>query len=422
MLSVQNLTIPIAYITALSYSKRARTHTTSRGFAQFLGYDAAEISLRVEVSAARAMVAGRDFNADLGKLLALEVTTDSIPTQVVLADHILYPSLNFRVTSITRTIAADHDGAPYMCEADMTLSGVSVVKAETGRRALTLDEDNILPTVTITCKGSSLEVGGEISVSRLELHPDRLDAEFIIGDDSKIVEDAPWLLDLVQNLATITVGDYGTFYVVSASLVEGVLTIGASIWPRQEQVIITFRNRSLSTVLKSLYPQARASVFGSVDYFLALGSPLDCIKQLQRSAGFLIDFRDGVHCVDVPQAIVPEEGANLYLDEDLATEQITGLIWKDTSSTFTAGTNPTVTVESDFTSSQGYAKQCLAYYQYMQNAITITTAIDQRIRHHSAIGISKDAQIIPCMVEDYLIDFVAGYMTIECHYIDRGLS
>lgn len=422
MLTFQNLDIPIAYITALSYSKRARTHTTSRGFAQFLGFDAAEISLRVEVSYARATAAGRDFNEDLGKLLSLEVAVDSIPTQVVLAGHILYPSLEFRVTSITRTIAADHNGAPFMCEADITLSGVSVVKAETGRRALTLDADDIMPTVIITCKGASLEVGAEIAVSRLELHPDRLDAEFLIGDDSKIVEDAPWLIDLVRNEATISVGDYGSFYIVSASLVDGVLAVGASIWQKQNQLIMTFRNRSLSGVLKTIYPQAKASVTGDVGYFLATGSALDCIRQLQSSAGFLIDYRNGIHFVDVPSVIVPEEGANLYIDEDLATEEITGLIWKDTKATYTAGTNPTVTVQSAFTASDGYASRCLSYYRYMQNSITLTTAIDPRIRHHSAIGISKDAQIIPCMVEDYVIDFVGGVMTIDCHYVDRKLS
>lgn len=422
MLTFQNLEIPIAYITALSYSKRARTHTTSRGFAQFLGFDAAEISLRVEVSYARATAAGRDFDEDLGKLLSLEVAVDSIPTQVVLAGHILYPSLEFRATSITRTIAADHNGAPYACEADITLSGVSVTKAETGRRALTLDEDATLPTVTITCKGASLEVGAEVAVSRLELHPDRLDAEFLIGDDSKIVEDAPWLIDLVQNEASISVGDYGSFYIVSASLVDGVLTVGASIWKKQNQLIMTFRNQPLGGILKTIYPQSRASVTGDVGYYLATGSALDCIRQLQSSAGFLIDYRNGVHFVDVPSAIVPGEGANLYIDEDLATEEITGLIWKDTKATYTAGTNPTVTVQSAFTASDGYAERCLSYYRYMQNSITLTTAIDPRIRHHSAIGISKDAQIIPCMVEDYVIDFVGGVMTVDCHYVDRKLS
>ena len=422
-LTVQGLTFPAAYITALSYAKRARTHVNSRGFARFRGYDASEISLRVTVDRARAMLAERDFEADVHSYLNLSPVPDSTPTIVSFADHLLYPSLQFRVSAVTCTMESDQNGFPVVMEADITLSGVAVTKHETTTKAVASDDDDAVPAVTIRCKGKSLKVELDIKLSRLVMHPDYGEMEVVLGNDQQIVKDAPWMIDLVKNEATASIDGYGEYFIISANLVDGVLSAQLSAWKKLEPVVCSFSDSTLNEILHRLYPGGVSiGSLGQVDYAMLIGEPRSIIASLQESAGFLIDYRDGVSFVPVSKSITPVDDFDVYLDDDLSTEEVTGLIWSDSAASHTAGSSPSVHVRSCFQSSGGFAEQCLDFYRYMQNSIKITMAIDPRIRHHSAITVVKDDSRIPCMVEDYEIDFVGGVMTIDAHYVDRGLS
>lgn len=422
-LTVQGLTFPTAYITALSYAKRARTYVNSRGFARFRGYDASEISLRVTVDRARAMLAERDFEADVHSYLNLSPVPDSTPTIVSFADHLLYPSLQFRVSAVTCTVESDQNGFPVSMEADITLSGVAVTKYETTTKAVASDDDDAVPDVTIRCKGQSLKVELDVKLSKLTMHPDYGELEVVLGNDQQIVKDAPWMIDLVKNEATVSIDGYGEYFIISANLVDGVLSAQLSAWKKLEPVVCSFSDSTLNVILHRLYPGGVSiGSLGQVDYAKLIGEPRSIIASLQESAGFLIDYRDGVSFVPVPKSITPVDDFDVYLDDDLSTEEVTGLIWSDSSASHTAGSSPSVHVRSCFQSANGFADECLAYYRYMQNSIKITMAIDPRIRHHSAITVVKDDARIPCMVEDYEIDFVGGVMTVDAHYVDRGLS
>ena len=422
-LTVQGLTFPTAYITALSYAKRARTYVNSRGFARFRGYDSSEISLRITVDRARAMLAERDFEADVHLYLNLSPIPDSTPTIVSFAGHLLYPSLQFRVSSVTCTVESDQNGFPVAMEADITLSGVAVTKYETTTKAVASDDDDAVPAVTIRCKGKSLKVELDVKLSKLIMHPDYGEMEVVLGNDQQIVQDAPWMIDLVKNGATVSIDGYGEYFIVAANLVDGVLSVQLSAWKKLEPVVRSFSDSTLNVILHRLYPGGVSiGSLGQVDYAMLIGEPRSIIASLQESAGFLIDYRDGISFVPVPKSITPEDDFDVYLDDDLSTEEITGLIWSDSSASHTAGSSPSVHIRSCFQSSRGFAERCLDYYRYMQNSIRITMAIDPRIRHHSAITVVKDDTRIPCMVEDYEIDFIGGVMTIDAHYVDRGLS
>ena len=400
-LTVQGLTFPTAYITALSYAKRARTYVNSRGFARFRGYDSSEISLRITVDRARAMLAERDFESDVHSYLNLSPIPDSTPTIVSFAGHLLYPSLQFRVSSITCTVESDQNGSPVAMEADITLSGVSVTKYETTTKAVASDDDGAVPAVTIRCKGKSLKVELGVKLSKLIMHPDYGEMEVVLGNDQQIVQDAPWMIDLVKNEATVNIDGYGEYCIISANLVDGVLSVQLSAWKKLEPVVRSFSDSTLNVILHGLYPGGVSiGSLGQVDYAMLIGEPRSIIASLQESAGFLIDYRDGVSFVPVPKSITPVDDFDVYMDDDLSTEEITGLIWSDSSASHTAGSSPSVHVRSCFQSANGFAEQCLDYYRYMQNSIKITMAIDPRIRHHSAITVVKDDSRIPCMVED----------------------
>ncbi len=423
-LTVQGLTFPAAYITGLSYAKRARTYVNPRGFARFKGYETSEVSLRIAVDRARAMIAERDFAADVHSYLVnLAPVPDATPTAIVFADHLLYPSLQFRISAVTCTVESDVNGFPCAMEADITLSGVAVAKHETDRKAVASDDADVMPAVSIRCKGKSLKVELDVKLSKLIMRPDFGEMEIVLGNDQQIVQDAPWMLDLVQNEATVSIDGYGEYFIIAASLVEGVLSMQLSAWKRLAPVVKSFSDATLNEILHGLYPGGSAiGALGHVDYAMLIGEPRSLIARLQESAGLLIDYRDGISFVAVPKSITPEDDFDVYLDDDLSTEEITGLIWADSAAAHTAGSSPTVHVKSCFQASQGFAAECLAYYRYMQNRVRLTMAIDPRIRHHSAITVVKDDARIPCMVEDYEIDFLAGTMSLDAHYVDRALS
>lgn len=420
-ISFQNYAFPAVYITGLSYTKSARLWTDGRGFARFLGFEPAEISVRIAIDAARAMACERDFIEDFNLLQSIPLVRDSIPTQVVYASHILYPSLEFRITSINRTIATDHAGLPIGIEADITLSGVACTKDETGRKALVFNEAAILPDVTITCNGRELVVSAEFALSDLRVRPDALDAEILIGDDLSIVQDKPWMLALVENTATISVDGYGVFYIVSADLIEGALKIQASRWKPQTAETKTYQDSDLSAILADLAPDAVSGVSGGIKYYLRQGTALQAIKKLQSSAGFLIDYApNSISFRDVPDALIPDVDFDVYLDSDMNFERINGAVWKDSENTYTVGTNPRVEVDSVFTGTDSrFADRCLKYAKYMQNYAIVTTSIDSRVKHHSMLNVIKGNQMFSAMVESFEIDFIAGSMQLELHSIKR---
>lgn len=419
-ISFQNYTLPAIYVTGLSYSKSARLHTSSTGFARFLGFNPAEISLRLYVDAARAMVSERDFLTDFYAIQGMQVRGDAEPEQVIFAGNILYPALEFRITAITTTTEMDASGIPVAIEADVSLSGVRCTKGEAGRKALVFSEDYTIPQLTITCGEKSLSIGVEVTIAGFVMTPEAVEAELLIGDDLSIASDKGWLLDLARNEATLSVDGYGDFYIISADLAEGVLSLKSSRWPKQKEETEVYTGVSLNTVLREI-SGLYADVSGAVGYYLRKGTELQAIADLQRSAGFLIDYApSGTTFRAVPDAIVPDVDMDLYIDSDLATEQITGIVWRSPDALYTVGSNPSMQVESAFSSgTEAAARSCLKYMQYMQNSISITTVIDTRIKHHSAIYVIKDSQAIPCMVENYVFDFMAGTLELELHYVSR---
>lgn len=422
-LTVQNIDIPVVYVSGLSYSKQARLASNSRGFSRFRGFEPAEISLRIHISKPLADVCERDYMADIRSILSIEPVKDSDPTQFIYAQHILYPSLMFRITSMTWTAQADINGNIYDFEADLSLSGVECVKGEVNRRALrfTAEEQIELPDIEITCKGASYQIGNDSAVASFVLRPESAEIEVILGTDLTIIKDTPWLNDLVENEATLEISGYGAFYIVESNLVDGFLSLRGSKWPKQHEKTETYQDTDLSTILKSLAPQAGVHVSGQISHYLRRGGALSSIMDIQASAGFIVDFGANTpQFRPVPDYITPAVDFDLYVDEDIATEMITGLVWADGEHEVIAGSNPSIKVDSVFSSTSAkHAANCLAFAQYMQNSIRVEIPIDERIRHHSAMNIIKNDKKIACMVEDYVIDFALGVMTLDLHYLER---
>lgn len=427
-LSFQNLDIPLAYITAVSYQKNARVSTNSAGFGRFMGFEPSEMSIRVAIDGARCSLTGEQFRDVLSRFLALSPQKDSEPTQVVLGGHILYPSLLYRLTSINKTVASGHNGFPYAAEFDLSLSGVACTKAETGRRALVFTRDDIieLPSITIKCKGKEYVVGSETTVSQLIIKPLSCDIGLLIGDDSAIVKDSSWLTAVVDNNAEVVIEGYGRFYIVQANLVQGELSMtGSKFAPSSARVKTqTFIEQPISTVISQISGTYKGNLDGQIDYYLMRSTPIEALRSLQESAGFLINSEDdGVSYWWIPRAFNPTIEFDLYVEEDEQTEPISGFIWDDGIIEIKAGefeSSASLRVHSVFASNSGdWAAHCLEYNKYMQNKIIVNVPVDNRIKHHSCFTIYKNTVAIKVMVEDYTIDFITNNMELELHYIAR---
>lgn len=428
-LTFQGLEIPLVYVTALSYTKTAKTVQNSDGFARFRGYMPSEISLRLEVSRPRALAAGDNYYATLARFIDLQPEKSSEPSQVVLDTAILYPALKFRLTSINKSFQADINGNIDIAEFDLTLSGVECSKAESQRRVYDFSQTAIsMPKITLKCLDKALEVGNDVCISGFTLTPFVSEIELCIGDDLSIIRDSAWLMALVENHAEVYIEGYGRFYVVSATLNENILHLTGSRWPKTaaQPVTRTFIDATLQDVLYAL-TGVKKGLIGEmpIEYYLTTSTPLDSLRALQNSAGFLIDAApDEISFRSVPENIMPDIDFDLYVDDDLMTEPLRGIIWRDTVNEHKAGVTDdgaALNIDSAFTSnSPVFAAQCLRYARYMQNSIKVTAPIDARIKHHSAFYITKNNAAIPVMVEDYTLDFISGEMTLDLHYISRG--
>jgi hypothetical protein len=429
-LSFQNNQIPLHYVTGFSYTKTARTALNSSGFARFLGFEPAEISVRVIVNNALAMVTGRDLHADLISLLAITPDVNSEPTQVTLGGFLIYPSLLFRVTSVNRTIASDRGGFPIEAEIDLVLSGVECAKQASSQRAFDFTNEDVIqiPAVSLTCEGKTYTIKDDSTLSVFTLTPYSCEIEANLGADSAIVDDNSWLVTPAANNAIITIEGYGDFYAVSLNLIDGVLSIIGSVWPKEtvQPLTKTYRNTTVSAILRDIFPYCKTEgLNGVVDYCLIRSRPLQTLNRLRESAGFLTSFVEGgLTFAAIPDTLTPNIDFDLYLDEDVITEPISGIVWRDNYHEKQAGNvdkSAAYIVDSVFASNDStHAQNCLKYAQYMQNKITITIPYDERIRQHSVFYVIKDSAAIPVMVENYVVDFLSNQMALECHYTKRG--
>lgn len=430
-LSFQGYQIPLHYVTGFSYTKTARTALNSAGFARFLGFEPAEISIRLVVNNAFAMITERDLSADLISMLSINPSVDSEPTQVTLGGFLIYPALLFRVTSVNRTIASDRNGFPVEAEVDLVLSGVECAKQASTNRFFDFTSEDVIQItgVSITCDGKTYTIKDDSTLSTFRLTPYSCEIEANLGADSAVVDDNSWLIAPASSNAIITIDGYGDFYAVSLNLIDGVLSIIGSVWPKEtvQPVTKTYRQTTISAILRDIFPFCETSgLNGAVDYCLIRSRPLNALNGLRESAGFLTSAVGGkITFASVPETLTPNIDFDLYLDEDVVTEPISGIVWRDNYHEMVVGKidrSAAYIVDSVFAANDvEHARNCLKYAQYMQNKIIITIPYDKRIRHHSVFYVIKDVVAFPVMVENYVVDFLSNQMKIECHYTNRGL-
>lgn len=423
------ISLPLCFVQSVAWSKTAKVYQHTGGYISSRGYESSELSVRVSVSPAVCEAFGlslKDWYAEIDKI----VTDRLSPSGVLrIAGYAIYPELEFALTNINKTVLADLAGETGVIEADMVFSGVKASKEVFRERALQMDSTVEIPKVTLSVNGKDLQIQDGFQITEFKTTPDSLHIAIECGSDMDLVSRGGFLTDILDGGKVIVDLPTGktAFYVATAFLVDEELVIDGSIYPAlsQQTITKTYLDCDLSEILSDLAKfagiECTCKTSGHVDYFRAFGTPVDCMRGLQGSAGFIMSYREGkVTIGDVPKELVPAYHLEyLGMEDDRDSEPITGCYWFDGVNKHITGEigNNSLRVQSIFRSTEDYSQRCLDYARYMKNAVTVTLDINPRIDAHSVVSIQSNDSILNVMVESFENDWINNTQELELHAV-----
>lgn len=413
----QNYSFPCAFVTALSYTKTARTVQSNRGFNLALGFEPGEISLRVRFDRALCEAVGEDYNTWLNTARILEPRRQSEPTPFYLNGQPLYASLLFGLTSVNRTDSTDVIGDVFAVELDLVFSGVACAKEMSRDRALVFGEDNdiYIPSVTIECDGKSIAIESAQTVTEFKRTERGGVITISIGTDENIIP-RDWMTPLMSKRGHITI-DGERYFIFMANLVDEALTLFYSVFDESWTGYKTATYQH--TTVGKVFPGLDDKTDIQIDWLVFNGDKLAMLTSVAVSLGFLVDF-PLMACVPVPNKLTANNSFVYYVSEDMQTQPIDRVVWRDGAHEHSAGDGENVYYVDSVccVNDSSVAARALARVRYMQNRITITAPIEPSIKQHSVFNIVKGNQAIPVMVESFEFDYLTNQMTLDLHYLE----
>lgn len=433
-LTWSSIQIPVGFVTGLSMRKTAKTVEHTGGYVSARGFETAEISAQLEVTRARCMALGLDFNEWYGVIDGLSVETNGEAGAVTIGGYPLYPELMFALTNKNTTRVTDMaSSAPMSIACDLALSGVECVKEVVRQRSLEFDAESLpMPRISLTVDGKTLTVQDGTTVSKLNVTPESCEIEVHLGTDRNNVNRDAFLTSLIdEKTATVTLGlPHGdmTYHIIWADLNAGVLQITGSIYDEtaNQTLTETFEDCDIADIIGYLCGklgiEADNRVHGHVDYYRLNDSPLEALEALQRSAGFIVSgYLGRLTFAFLPESIEPQRMLeDLTIEEDGMNELVSGVVWRDGEHEFAKGDSAgeVLKVVSVFRSEEaGFAKQCLRRAQYRAGSLVVSGDLVPEIRHHSQVGIPKDTGEVAGIVDYYTMDYVSNVMSLEIRQV-----
>ena len=423
------ISIPMCFVDSVSYTKTARVITHLGGYVTARGFEAAEISVKAVLNKGICDVYG--FNISDIYTMFSNIKTDRVSPAgcFYLGGNVLYPALEFTLTNINKTEVNDETGVFVSSEYDMTFSGVKATKNVNRDKLLEFEPVAQMPVITLVVDGKELIIQDSLSISHCVTTSDSIDLTLNVGSDMDLVYRDGYCEKLLNGgyILINTPQSEIKYYVIQADLVDELLSLTGSIFPSKANQIIkkTFQDTTLKHVLSELAVYAGIDidcrVDGSIEYYIAFGTPIGCIKDIQASAGFIMSYRDGViTCVNVPESLDSDNYIDyISMQNDSNYERLSGVYWFDGINKAEYGTidNKSAKIYSCFRSKDDYSGRVYKYLSYIQNMISITIDIDDRIDNHSVVSIRSNDSIIPCMCEFIENDWINNTMKLELHYI-----
>ncbi|MBQ9395779.1 MAG: hypothetical protein IJU23_09740 [Proteobacteria bacterium] len=430
-LSWADVQIPLCFVTGLSYAKRAKVIEHTGGYVSTRGFEAAEMSVQVQVTRAACMAFGLDFDEQVMQIRSLIADKDNPSGGVTVGGYPLYPELQFALTNVNTTYTADSVNGISVYACDLVLSGVACTKKVCRNRALEFDPETEIPVVSIRCNGKKLILQDGNQISGLVTSPNECQVECVLGEDVQTASRKGFIEDVIEKSGTIEIdlpSGMTAYNIISASLNDNILSMTGSILPEgsAQAVTMTFRNKDISEVIDVLLKKCGSEnhvvkISGKVDYFLTTATPMAAIEALQDCTGFVASLNGNrITVAWLPDAIDGQKAIDGDIIDDETNERISKIIWKDGLHEFEAGSGngEHVEVNSCFSSPESaFCERLLERKRYDGTYIAIEGAIDREIGHHSQVYVEKDGEKINCLVDFYQCDWVNNIARYECRYL-----
>ena len=421
--------IPLVCVQSISWAKNAKIVQHTGGYISSRGFEAAEISVKLRFDYFTLATVGLDPIVEYQKLKTLVTDRLSESGVFYIDGYPIYPELEFTPTNINKTYLTDTSVKSDIIEVDVVFSGVKAVKQAFTKRVLQVEAVADIPEIKIGVGDNLITIQYNYTLTEFVTTPDSITLSLEIGDDTSVLNRDAFLTELLKEGVIIAYLPQGLtkYYVVSADVVDTGLSLVGSVLPvkSQQMVCKTYQDTTLKSIIQDLASIAGVEcdcmTDGNIDYYRAYGAPIQCIRDLQTSAGFLMSWRQGkLTCVDVPKVLSAEnELLYIQMNQDAGVEPVNGIYWIDGVNRFESGEidSDALKIYSVFRSTHDYSGRCLDYEKYARAVITIQSDIQINIDSHSLVYIWSNNQSIHCMVEWFEFDWLNNTMNLELHYI-----
>ena len=430
-LTCADIQIPLPYIESLAWTKTARTVQHSGGYISSRGFEPTEISVRAIFNNAKGAAWGLSFPDIVQMVNSIVTDRTGMSGVFYVGGYALYAELEFALTNINKTYAADLTGKTTEIEVDMVFSGVRCVKEVVRNRALEVDNIVPMPEVILSVNDKDLKIQDAFHITAFSTQPDSITLSVSIGSDMDFVSREGFLTSLLNGgtiKASLPQGET-VYYIITADLVDEQLELTGSVYPPKAMQILTrtYTDTTIKAVVSDLANEAgiecECLVDGKIDYYRAFDTPIECLKQIQTGSGFIMSFRQGkLTCASVPELLSGRFDLDyIEMNQDSDLEEVRGLYWYDGVNCFTNGVidSSAIRVYSQFRSSQDYSSECLKYARYSRNAVIVVSEIMEQLDTHSTVTIRSNDTILDCMIDWYTFDWLAGTATYELHYVSK---
>lgn len=434
-LTCGDLNIPICFIVGMSWGKKAKANARGNGKVTCKGCEPAEISVQIAIDPSLCDVYGLDIRKSIEIYSDLSAKKDSPSSPILLGGYPIMPELEFAVTNVNKTEETDIAvKIPRLLTADIIFSGVKTVKEVSRQRALDFSTLGVsVPRVFIEVDGESLEIKEKFSILNLVTTPSTANIDIEIGDDTAIADQKSFIDSVMEKTAKVKIelpSGTATYFVINSSLIDNTLSIDCTIYPNEMSIPVqkTYMKKPLSYILKDICRIGKidcdsSNISGDVDYYKLDSSPIESLRFLQRSAGFLISkLGNKLSFHYLPEKFTAQNAIECYIDDSVQNELARSVYWHDGINSSTASCDyegDGVDIPSIFRSSdcKRYAENVLKYINYMRNDLTLRAEADGRIVNHSSLALKKNNVNLDVLVEYFEIDWVGEEMTIEAHYL-----
>ena len=428
--------IPLTCISGLSYSRNANIVQHKDLTCKCLGINPMQVqvqlTLNVSTCYAENFADRKTAFLDLArKLSQIRPSKDDKPSFIQLGNDIIIPQMKFMLISTNLTYQSDRLGNLQEMQISWTLGGTQVVKEENRDTELKTNTQKLFPKVTLHCKGKSVECSQDINVADLRVSSFKCLIRLVLADTYTEVSRDAWLADVNNAEDTyFEIEGYGKFYVAESYIiydnwVNFELTKFPKKWHQKhtETLISTDRLFTLADVFKPVIDDVEVKSKAKFEYFKFDDTPINVLRKLQDSLGYLIGLRNGkIYLYDAPDKISLGQVTYDYaLDNDVMTKPITKVIIRDGYGEYSSGddTGETFSVDAICRVTKDASENVLKYAQFNQNMLVLVIPLESRINIGSIVNVNTGDKIIRCVVTEYDIDFIQNSMMLELHYVER---